>query len=305
MEKIKLVIAGGTGFLGQAIIKGLKQHCREIVVLSRQNRPMQDGVHYVQWDGKTAGAWVNSLEGAEVWINLTGRSVDCRYTEANKKAIIESRINATKALESALLQLKKGPSLWMNAASATIYGYSEDRLMDEFSGVIGEGFSVEVCKAWEKVFNEAQAPGVRKVTLRISMILGKDGGVFPVLKRLSKFFLGGTMGHGRQYISWMHEEDFVQAIQWFIQHPEATGAYNLAAPEPMPNKQFMQVLRKHLRVPFGLPATAWMLEIGAFFLRTETELVLKSRKVAPTRLLNEGFRFQYPTVQSAIQELCA
>lgn len=301
---MKLVIAGGSGFLGEMLCKGFRNRFSEISVLTRQPSFSKDGIHYHQWDGKSQGDWVRHLEACDVLINLTGKSVDCRYNEKNKRLIVESRVNATRALEKAINGLEKKPVLWMNAASATIYGYSEDQAMDEYSGVIGSGFSVEVCKAWEKVFEEAVVPGVRKVVLRISMVMGRSGGVFPVLKKLTRNFLGGTMGNGRQYISWIHEADFLAAIGWLIDHPECEGPYNLASPQPLPNKQFNALLRNKLHRKLGLPASKWMLEIGAFFLQTETELVLKSRKVVPTRLLNEGFQFQFPTVDKALSELC-
>jgi len=304
MKIKKIILAGGTGFLGQAINDRFNTSGTEIIVLTRGASRKQKNINYINWDGTTIGDWANSFEGADVLINLTGRSVDCRYNEKNKAEIISSRINATKVLGQAINKTKNPPHVWLNSASATIYGYSEEKFMDEFSGDIGSGFSVEVCKLWEQSFNEVITPNTRKVAMRISMVLGKGGGVMPVLSKLTRLGLGGKMGSGKQFISWIHEEDFLNAIFWLIEHDNASGAYNFAAPHPITNNHFMSLLRKQLHVRIGLPATKWMLEIGAFFIRTETELILKSRKVVPTKLVKEGFEFKYPTVEAALKNLC-
>lgn len=297
-------MAGGTGFLGQAIIKRFNQSSTQIIILSRGKNREEKNVRYIHWDGKTIGDWIDFLEGADVLINLTGKSVDCRYNEKNKAEIISSRVNATKVIGEAINKTLNPPKVWLNSASATIYRNAEDRPMDEFDGEIGKGFSVEVCQIWEKTFNEINNPKTRKIAMRISMVMGKEGGVFPVMSKLVKSGLGGTMGNGKQFISWIHEEDFLNAIEFLINNEKAFGPYNFAAPEPIPNNVFMQLLRKHLNVIIGLPAAKWMLEIGAFFIKTETELILKSRRVVPTKLLNEGFVFKYPSVESALKNLC-
>jgi hypothetical protein len=303
MKLNKLILAGGTGFLGQALTERFRKITKEIIVLSRGAEHSDGNVRYLNWDGKTIGSWAAEVNGADVLINLTGKSVDCRYTEKNKAEIISSRINATKVLGEALKQAAIPPKLWLNAASATIYRHAEDRPMDEFSGEYGSGFSVDVCHAWEKAFNELQLPSTRKVILRISMVMGKNGGVFPVMKKLVKAGLGGKMGSGKQFISWIHETDFVNALEWLIENEQAEGPYIIAAPGPVSNKDFMKSMRTHLHMPFGLPAAGWMLAIGAFFIRTETELILKSRRVVPARLLKEGFAFQFPSADAAIKEL--
>jgi len=303
MKLNKLILAGGTGFLGQAIINKFSASCNRIIVLTRGAERTDKNVTYLHWDGKTTGKWAEEIDGADVLINLTGKSVDCRYTAENKAEILSSRINAAKVLGIAVNNAQNPPKLWMNAASATIYRNAEDRAMDEYDGEYGSGFSVEVCKAWEKAFDDVVAPRTRKITIRISMVLGKGGGVMPVLKKLVKFGLGGTMGKGTQYISWIHEEDFVNALAFFIEHETSAGAYNLAAPDPMPNREFMAVMRKKMNRSIGLPAAEWMLEIGAFFLRTETELILKSRRVVPTKLLKEGFVFVHPQTEEALENL--
>ncbi len=303
MKINKLILAGGTGFLGQAIIDRYTAQGTQIIVFTRGAGRKEKNVSYLHWDGKTFGDWTKELEGADVLINLTGKSVDCRYNEKNKAEIISSRVNATKILGEAINKAETPPKVWLNCASATIYGYSEDKFMDEFTGDIGTGFSVEVCKKWEQTFNEAIVPKTRKVALRISMVMGKNGGVLPVMTKLTKAGLGGKMGTGKQFVSWIHEEDFLNSLEWLIENENTNGAYNIAAPNPITNKNFMILMRKKLNVKIGLPATKWMLEVGAFFIGTETELILKSRKVVPTKLLNEGLVFKYPTLEQALQNL--
>ena len=303
MRLKKIILAGGTGFLGQAIINRFNTSDTQIIVFTRGSSRKEKNVSYLNWDGKTNGNWVNELEGADVLINLSGKSVDCRYNEKNKAEIISSRINATKVLGGAINKTKNPPKVWLNCASATIYRNAEDRPMDEFDGEIGTGFSVDVCKQWEQSFNEAKTPNTRKVALRISMVLGKGGGVIPVMTKLVKAGLGGKMGNGKQYISWIDEEDFLNALVWLIENEKALGVYNLAAPEPIPNKEFMKLMRNRLHKRIGLPAAEWMLRIGAVFLKTETELILKSRRVVPTKLLNEGFKFKFPSAEQALEKL--
>lgn len=303
MEIKKIILAGGTGFLGQAIINRFDNSVTQIIVFSRGKSRKEKNVSYLNWDGITMGDWAIELEGADVLINLTGKSVDCRYNEKNKAEIISSRINATKVLGEAISKTKNPPKVWLNCASATIYRNAEDRPMDEFDGETGTGFSVEVCKLWEQSFNEAETLKTRKIALRISMVLGKGGGVIPVMTKLVKAGLGGKMGSGKQYISWIHEEDFLNSLVWLINNESASGAYNIAAPDPCRNKDFMKLMRSKMHKRIGLPAAEWMLRIGAFFLGTETELILKSRRVVPTRLLNEGFEFKYPSTEQAMENL--
>ena len=303
MEIKKIILAGGTGFLGQAIINRFNNSSTQLIVFTRGISRKEKNVSYLNWDGKTIGSWADELENADVVINLTGKSVDCRYNEKNKAEIISSRVNATKILGEAIRKVKNPPEVWLNCASATIYRNAEDRPMDEYTGETGTGFSVDVCKRWEQSFNEAETPGTRKVALRISMVLGKGGGVVPVMTKLVKASLGGKMGSGKQYISWIHEEDFINALMWLIENENAIGAYNIAAPEPVPNKEFMKLMRNKLHKKIGLPAAEWVLKIGAVFLRTETELILKNRRVVPARLLNEGFKFKFPSAERALENL--
>lgn len=305
--KKKIILAAGTGFLGQCIIKHLSNDY-EMIVLTRNPdakncQLLTANCRLIKWDAKTQGEWCAALEGAYAIINLAGKSVDCRYNEKNKKEIFDSRTYATNAIGQAINSCKTPPEVWINAASATIYRYAEDRPMDEETGEIGKGFSVEVCKKWEATFNEIENLKTRKVILRIAMVLGNEGGVFPVLKRLVKFGLGGKHGSGNQFMSWVHEYDFVKSIQFVLERKNSSAVYNVAAPNPLPDKYFMEAIRNALKIKIGLPASKWMLETGAVFLRTETELVLKSRRVIPTKLLNAGFKFKFENATDAIADL--
>lgn len=299
----KLVIAGGSGFLGDALIHYFGNKFDEYIILTRTPHKNTTKVKFVLWDAKNLDDWKQYLEGAECVINLCGRSVDCRYTDENKALIFSSRLDSTAILGKAIAACKNPPKIWMNAASATYYRYSEDKVMTEIDGEVGEGFSVEVCKAWEKVFNEAQTPNTRKINLRISMVMGKNAGVFPVLRKLTKRFLGGKMGSGMQYVSWIHQEDFCRLVEWLINNKNAAGPYNVAAPNPIRNKDMMAIYRKALNISFGLPAAEWMLEIGAFFIKTETELILKSRNVISDRAMKEGFEFKFRTMEECVKNL--
>ena len=264
------------------------------------------------WDGVSLGPWVNEMEDADVVINLAGRTVNCRYNAANRRSILESRVQTTKLLGRAISQLGRPPRLWMNASTATIYRHALDRPMDESTGELGGHepnapstwrFSIEVAQAWEESFFAASTQ-VRKVALRSAMIMSPDrGGIFDTLLRLVRFGLGGASGSGKQFVSWIHEADFVRAIEYLIIHDEIDGPVNIAAPEPLPNRIFMRALRQAWGISVGLPATKWMLEVGAVFLRTETELILKSRRVVPGRLLASGFGFEFPEWRSAAHDL--
>lgn len=299
----KLIIAGGTGFLGKALISKYEYEFDEIVILSRSTNAQLKNVRYLQWDAKSTGSWCTELEGATAIINLCGKSVDCRYTEKNKALIFSSRLDSTQIIGEAILKCINPPKLWINGASATIYAHSEHTRQTELSTEIGSGFSVEVCKAWEKVFNDFTLPNTRKVNLRISMVMGQGGGVFPVLMNMSAKGLGGTMGKGTQQVSWIHIDDFCNLVKWVIDNNDVVGVYNVVAPNPITNKNMMALFRKKVQVKIGLPATEWMLKIGAFFIGTETELILKSRYSYPEKALNEGFSFNYQTFQECLDNL--
>ena len=304
-----IVLAGGSGFLGRLLSGHLASSGYEVVVLSRSPSG-NGGATTVAWDGETIGPWREYIKGARAVVNLAGRSVNCRYTRANRREILQSRLRSTRVLGEAIAHCDDPPPVWLNASTATIYKHSLDEPNDDLTGEIGatpeakDAFSVEVAVAWERELAEAPTPATRKVALRAAMVLFPEkGGVFDVLRRLVRLRLGGTMGSGDQYVSWIVDDDFCRAVEFLIQHDDIDGPVNLAAPNPVTNRALMRTLRRLCGVRVGLPATRWMLEAGALFLRTETELVIKSRNVIPTRLLDAGFEFHYPDIESAASEL--
>lgn len=309
---MKIVIPGGTGQVGTMFARAFHRDGYDVVVFGRS--PRRKPWRTVQWDPAELGDWVEEIDGADVVINLAGRSVNCRYNEKNRDEILRSRVETTQAVGRAIAEAKHPPAVWLQASTATIYSHRYDAPNDEIFGMIGGGepdspetwrFSIGVARAWEKTLDEAPTPRTRKVKLRSAMIMSPDrGGVFDTLLTLVRFGLGGTVGDGRQYVSWIHEIDLIRSVRWLIDREHLDGAVNLAAPGPLPYKDFMAALRQAWRTPLGLPATKWMLEIGAFLLRTESELVLKSRRVVPRRLLEDGFAFQYPEWSGAAEELC-
>jgi len=308
MNMKRIVLGGGSGFLGGELAKHFRALGWEVIVLTRRPRVRSDGVKEVAWDAKSPGDWSGFLAGAEAVVNLAGKSVDCRYTEKNRRLIIDSRVDSTHFLGEAIAQCKSPPRVWLNSSSATLYKHTFDTPMDE-SGAIGatpeakDEFSIAVIQQWERALDEAQTPNTRKVAMRITLVFGRDGGVFPVLRRLARFGLGGKMGSGKQFVSWIHVEDFCRAVEWLIAKDDLSGPVNLAAPNPLPNHDMMLLVREACGAPFGLPATEWMLEVGAFFLRTETELIIKSRRVVPERLLASGFKFQFPEMRGALADI--
>jgi uncharacterized protein len=309
---MKIVVPGGSGQVGTLLARAFHRDGHEVVVLSR--RPTQRPWRVVAWDAVTLGPWRREIDGCDVVINLTGRSVNCRYTPANREAIRQSRVESTRVVGQAIAASARAPRVWLQASTATIYAHRYDEANDEHSGILGGDepnapdvwrFSIEVARAWERAFEEARTDGTRKVALRSAMTLSPDaGGVFATLLGLTRCGLGGRAGDGRQFMSWVHEADFIAAVRWLIARDDVHGVMNVAAPEPLPNADFMRILRESSGVPFGLPANRWMLEIGAFLMRTETELILKSRRVVPARLLEHGFRFAYPDWRSAASDLC-
>jgi uncharacterized protein len=308
----RIVLTGGSGQVGNILARHFQSRGDAVVVLARQ-AARATLWRSVVWDGANLGAWTSELEGADVLINLAGRNVNCRYNTANRRAILDSRVTTTKLLGHAVANLNDPPRVWMNASTATIYRHALDRPMDEITGEIGGRelnapstwrFSIDVATQWEQTFFATGTPGVRKIALRSAMTMSPDrDGIFDVLLRLVRFGLGGASGSGGQFVSWIHEADFIAAIEYLIAHHELDGAVNVSAPGPLPNREFMRVLREAWGARIGLPAAEWMLEVGAVFLRTETELILKSRRVVPGRLLESGFQFQFPEWPAAARDL--
>ena len=298
----KLIIAAGTGFLGQVLVNHFKNKFEEIVILTRGKSQTIDGIKYVNWNAKTFSGWENELEGATALINLAGKSVDCRYTKENKREILLSRIESTRVLNKAVLNCKTPPKHWLNSSTATIYRFSLDKEMDETTGEIGNDFSINVALSWEKAFFKTETPNTLKTTLRTSIVLGKKGGALIPLKTLAKIGFGGKQGKGNQFISWIHEDDFANAIDFILQK-EMIGIVNLVSPKPIRNADFMKKLQRSIGFPFGIPLNTFLLKIGAFFIRTQPELVLKSRNVIPKKLLENGFEFEFDNVDDAFKDL--
>lgn len=310
---MKVVIAGGSGQVGTVLARHFHEKVDIVTVLSRslERAPW----HTEQWDGKTLGSWLTALDGSNVLINLAGRSVNCRYNEQNRKSILDSRVQSTEVLHQALRRSVRRRPVWLNASTATIYRHALDRPMDESTGELGGdeqgapdtwNFSIKVAKAWEEAFFSEETPGTRQVALRSAMTFSPDrNGVFDVFLKLVRRGLSGTNLPGTQYVSWIHALDFIRAVEFLIATPSLSGPVNLASPNPLPNREFLRILREAWGTRVGLPTTKWMLEVGTFLLRTESELVLKSRRVVPGRLLAAGFAFSYPTWEQAAEDLVA
>jgi uncharacterized protein len=308
---MRIVITGGSGQIGQILARHFHAQGVAVAVVARHVPPAPWST--ITWDGQHSGDWAKELEGADVVINLAGRSVNCRYNQANRREIKESRIITTRLVGNAIAQASQPPKLWMNASTATIYRHDRDRPMDDVDGEIGGNepglpsawrFSYDVATSWESAFFEADTPRTRKIALRSAMTMSPDrGGVFDTLITLVRLGLGGRSGSGEQFVSWVHDVDFVRAVEFLIARNDLDGCINVTSPHPLPNRDFMAALRRAYGVGIGLPATDWMLEIGALFLRTETELILKSRRVVPRRLVDASFGFQFPDWGSAAADL--
>lgn len=301
------VIFGANGFLGRYLCRHWARKGYEIVAIARRREGWSGDGMFLPWDGSSSGPWELALEGAAVVVNLSGRSVDCRYNEPNRNQIFDSRVESTRAIASAVRQCKKPPALWMNASTATWYRHAEDGPQDEWRGEMGAGFSVGVARAWEETFfREKTPPETRKIALRTGIVMANERrSAFAVLARLARWGLGGAQGTGRQRVSWIHMEDWLAALDFLTANPLLDGVFNLTVPEACTNRQLQQSLREELAMPLGLPAPAPLVKLGAWLLRTEAELVLKSRWVRPLRLEEEGFRWRYRTPNTMIADLLA
>lgn len=310
---MRIVIPGGSGQVGHILARHFHRQGHHVTVLSRTRRPAL--WREILWDGLTPGGWIAALEQSDVCINLAGRSVNCRYHAANRRAIFDSRIRSTRLLNEVISSLLCPPRLWLNASTATIYRHALDRPMDEANGELGGGepgapgtwnFSIDVAKGWEDAFFSTPTPRTRKVAMRSALTLSPDrGGIFDVLLGLVRHGLGGTQGPGTQFVSWIHDADFARALDLLIAREELAGVVNLASPNPLPNADFLRALRAAWGTRIGLPSPSWLIEIGTWLMRTESELVLKSRRVVPARLLAAGFHFEFPEWPAAAQDLVA
>jgi uncharacterized protein (TIGR01777 family) len=305
---MRIVIAGGTGQLGRVLRRALAEQGHEVVVLGRSAGP---GV--VAWDGRTLGPWAAQIDGAEVVINLAGRTVNCRYHKHNLAQMMHSRVDSTRVMGEAIAAAARPPRVWLQMSTATIYAHRHDAPNDELTGRIGGAepdapgywrLSTDIAKAWERELSQANTPHTRKVAIRSAYTMSPDrGGIFDVLLWLIRRGWGGAWAGGEQYMSWMHDRDFVRAVLFVLEHDELEGPINFAAPHPLPQRDLARILSEAWGAPVGLPAACWMLELGAFFLKTDTELVLKSRRVVPTRLLQAGFTFEFPRWEEAAPDL--
>lgn len=299
----KMVIAGGTGFLGSVLSDYFKDKVDLIVILTRGKSVQKENIKYVHWDAANLSGWEQHLEAADALINLTGKSVDCRYNSKNKKEILNSRITSTKILQKAVNECKKPPAVWINSSTATIYEHSEKEPMSEENGIIGNDFSMNVARQWEASFFKNTEGTTRKVALRTSIVMGNKGGAMQPLKMLTKFGLGGKQGKGNQMVSWIHETDFARAVAFVIVNTQLTGVLNVTAPNPIQNCKLMKTFQQELHIPFGINIPKILLEVGAILIGTETELVLKSRFVIPEKLQQNGFAFTYPSIDGALKNL--
>ena len=310
----KIVIPGGGGFIGRHLTRHFAGKSWEVVVLTRRRNERQEGARFVWWDGANLDAWVDELDGSDAVINLAGRTVNCRYSKKNRRQIYESRQFSTEVIGEAIADCAAPPSVWFNASSATVYRHSLDRAMDEATGdidLVEPGkprdkweFSVDVVNRWEAALFDAPTPDTRRIAMRLSMVFGSGkGGVYEAFRNIARFGLAGTQGQGNQYVSWLHVTDLLRMIDWCIENENLEGAINMCSPKPIPNREFLKALREASGARFGLPATWWMLEVGAFFMRTETELLLKSRRVMPGRLIESGFTFDHPNWSDAAKAI--
>ncbi len=310
---MKIVVPGGTGQLGVLLADALARAGHEVVVLSRRTDARVPGARVVGWDGHSTAQWAAEIDGAEAVINLAGRSVNCRYTAANLRDMMDSRVRSARVVGEAIARAASPPCVWLQMSTATIYAHSRDRANDEATGIIGGteadvpaywAYSVSIARNWEAAQTEAPTPDTRKVALRTSIVMAPGrGGAFDMMHRLTRFGLGGPVAGGRQYMSWIHGHDLVRAVEFLLTRDDVSGPVNLAAPNPLPYGEFMAALRQAVGIPVGLPATAWMAEIGAFALRSDTELLLKSRRVVPGRLLAAGFAFDFADWPAAARDL--
>ncbi|TDE36829.1 TIGR01777 family oxidoreductase [Actinomadura sp. 6K520] len=308
---MRIVIPGGTGQVGTILDRALTAAGHEVTILTR--RPARE--REVGWDGRTPGPWAEVIDGSDVVINLAGRSVSCRYTPTSLQAMMDSRVHSTEAVGEAIAAAARPPRVWLQMSTATIYAHRFDAPNDEAAGVLGGAepgvpaywaYSVRIAENWERAQERAATPATRRVALRAAMVMSPDrGGVFDVLLWLARLGLGGPVAGGAQYVSWIHEHDFVRAVEFLIDRDDMAGPVNIAAPDPLPQRAFMRALRAACGMPVGLPATAWMAELGALALRSDTELLLKSRRVVPGRLLDAGFAFDHTRWADAAAELAA
>jgi uncharacterized protein len=302
MNKKRVVLAGGSGFLGGTLARSLLAKNYEVVVLTRSPRARNDGIQEVAWNGKTLDDWVQYVDGAHAVVNLTGRSVNCRHTPENVREIKESRVNSVNALAASIHNVTHPPRVWVQAGSLAFYGDLEDQWCEEGTPS-GRGEAVETCRLWETAFQVVPLANTRRVLLRIGLVLARDGGALLVLGKLTRWFLGGAVGSGQQYVSWIHLADMNQMLMESLEQDEVIGVFNATSPNPVTNSEFMSELRRALRRPWCPPAPVWAVRLGSWFMQTEPSLALTGRRCAPRRFLKLGFKFQYPELRGALKNI--
>lgn len=300
--KTRIILAGGSGFIGSSLTPSLLSRDYEVVILTRSPSTQRGGVRYAQWDGKTIGAWTQFMDGAGAVINLTGRSINCRHTPENRREIIESRVNSVRLLGEAITKCAQPPKVFVQASGIGFYGDRGDCWCDENTPQ-GDDFIAEVCKRWEAAFVALEMPGTRKVLMRLGVVLGPDGGFLKILSRLTRFFLGGQVGNGQQFISWIHIADLHCMVQWAIESEKVVGIFNASSPNPARNAHFMRELRRALHRPWSPPVPKWGARIGSWLMGTEASLALVSQRAVPKHFLESGFKFEFPELRRALANI--
>ena len=298
----KIIIAGGSGFLGQALAPALIERGYEVTVLGRGAAATRGGVQHLQWDGRTVGGWAAAVDGAKAVVNLTGKSVNVRHTAENKHEIIGSRIDSVRVLGAAIARCANPPQAFVQASGIGFYGGTGEITVDE-TAPVGSDFMADVCQQWEGALDALPIPATRKVVLRIGVVLGRNGGALQLLEKLTRLFAGGAVGSGRQFVSWIHIADAVRIFVAAIEQPEILGTFNATAPEPVTNAELMRELRRTLHRPWSPPVPAPFARLGAWLMGSEGNLALLSYRCAPRRIAEHGFTFQFPTLNTALGDL--
>ncbi|MEZ4938613.1 MAG: TIGR01777 family oxidoreductase [Crocinitomicaceae bacterium] len=298
----KIVLAGGSGFIGNKLQDFFQEKGYELVILTREKSHTENGVKNIQWDGKTLGDWTKTLENAVAVINLSGKNVNCRHNTENKKQILESRVDSTHIIDQAIQKCDQPPEVWINASGISIYQDSFDRKMTETDFELGDSFISEVAQKWEAAMNLNDQSMIRKIALRIGVVLGKEGAL-KILQKQTIWGLGGKHGNGKQMIPWIHIEDIAQIMLFLIHSRELSGAVNACSPNPVTDQIFMRTLRHVQKVPFGLPAPVFAIRLGAKILGTEADLILGSTYAVPNKLITAGYIYKYPELKEALADL--
>ena len=300
----RIILVGGSGFVGQALAPVLAGKGYNVVVLGRGAAHRKDGVDYLQWDGKTVGDWARSIDGAEAIVNLTGKNINCRHTPENRREILRSRVDSVRVLGEAIASCAVPPRAFVQTSGVGYYGDTGDRVADE-SAPLGNDFPAEVCRQWEGAFDALELPSTRKVMLRLGVVLGRDGGALPLLEKLTRWFLGGAVGNGRQFISWIHVADVVRMFVSAIEDHELTGIFNATGPAAVTNSEFMRELRRALHRPWSPPVPVPFARAGAWLMGSDGSLALLSSRCVPRRFLEHEFQFQFPILREAFANLFA